>query len=68
LAAEQRVRAALIGTFPVGEVSISISASVGGGVWPDDGPTVKDLVRHADAAMYRNKTELRSPRPALAAR
>jgi diguanylate cyclase (GGDEF)-like protein len=59
-AAEQRVRDAFIEPFLLGEVPISVSASVGGGVWPDDGPTVRELVRYADAAMYRDKAELRS--------
>jgi diguanylate cyclase (GGDEF)-like protein len=58
-AAEARVRDAFIEPFPLGEVPVSISASVGGGVWPEDGRSVKELVRHADAAMYRDKAELR---------
>jgi diguanylate cyclase (GGDEF)-like protein len=58
-AAEQRVRDAFIEPFVLGEIPISISTSVGGGVWPHDGRTVKELVRHADAAMYRDKAELR---------
>ena len=65
-AAEQRVRDAFIDPFLLDETAISIGTSVGGGVWPDHGPTVKDLVRHADAAMYRNKTELRSAARVLA--
>jgi len=65
-AAEQRVREAFIDPFLLGETAISIGTSVGGGVWPDHGPTVKDLVRHADAAMYRNKSELRSTTRVLA--
>jgi diguanylate cyclase (GGDEF)-like protein len=60
-AAEQRAHDAFNEPFLLGEVPISISASVGGGVWPDDGPTVKELVRYADAAMYRDKAELRRP-------
>src|SRR5271155_3635956 len=59
-AAEQRVRDAFLTPFQLGKLPISISTSVGGGVWPDDGRTVKELVRHADAAMYRDKAELRS--------
>jgi len=58
-AAEQRVRDAFLTPFQLGKLPISISTSVGGGVWPDDGRTVKELVRHADAAMYRDKAELR---------
>jgi diguanylate cyclase (GGDEF)-like protein len=58
-AAEERVRDAFIEPFQLGEVPVSISTSVGGGVWPDDGHTVKELVRHADAEMYRDKAQLR---------
>jgi diguanylate cyclase (GGDEF)-like protein len=58
-AAEQRVRDAFVEPFLLGETPISISTSVGGGVWPHDGRTVKELVRHADAAMYRDKAALR---------
>ena len=44
------------GTLDVtGDVSVSVGASVGGGIWPDDGQTVSELVRHADAAMYEDK-------------
>jgi diguanylate cyclase (GGDEF)-like protein len=68
LAAEARVRDAFTEPLPLGDVSLLISASVGGGIWPEDGPTVKDLVRRADAAMYRNKTELRVLAGVLATR
>jgi diguanylate cyclase (GGDEF)-like protein len=61
-AAEARVRAAFIEAFMLGEVAISVSASVGGGVWPGDGGTVAELIRHADAAMYDDKAKgRRSP-------
>jgi diguanylate cyclase (GGDEF)-like protein len=56
-AAEQRVRAAFLEPFELGDVAVSISASVGGGIWPEDGRTVKELVRHADAAMYQDKAK-----------
>jgi diguanylate cyclase (GGDEF)-like protein len=58
-AAEQRVRAAFIEPFLIGEIPLSISTSVGGVVWPADGRTVNELVRRADAAMYRDKAKLR---------
>ena len=61
-AAERRVRAAFSEPFQLGELSIPISASVGGGVWPEDGDTVSDLVRHADAAMYQDKAQGRRRR------
>jgi diguanylate cyclase (GGDEF)-like protein len=60
--AEARVRAAFVEQFRLGELAISVGASVGGGVWPDDGRTVSELVRHADAAMYDEKAKgRRSP-------
>jgi diguanylate cyclase (GGDEF)-like protein len=58
-AAEQRVRDAFVEPFLLGAVPISVSTSVGGGIWPHDGRTVKELVRFADAAMYRDKAALR---------
>jgi diguanylate cyclase (GGDEF)-like protein len=61
-AAEARVRAAFVEPFMLGETAISIGASIGGGVWPNDGGTVADLARHADAAMYADKARgRRSP-------
>jgi diguanylate cyclase (GGDEF)-like protein len=54
-AAEGRVRAAFVEPFLLGDVRISIGASVGGALWPQHGRTVQELVRHADAAMYEDK-------------
>lgn len=58
-AAERRVREAFAEPFAVNGIAISVGASVGGGVWPEDGYTVSDLVRRADAAMYEDKARLR---------
>jgi diguanylate cyclase (GGDEF)-like protein len=58
-AAERRVRAAFSEPFAVDDVAISIGVSVGGGVWPEDGDTIRELVRHADAAMYLDKAKSR---------
>jgi diguanylate cyclase (GGDEF)-like protein len=58
-AAERRVRDAFTAPFDVGGLSVSVGASVGGGIWPDDGQTVSELVRHADAAMYEDKAHSR---------
>jgi diguanylate cyclase (GGDEF)-like protein len=58
-AAERHVRKAFVDAFDVGGVTLSVGASVGGGVWPNDGNTVPDLVRHADAAMYEDKARSR---------
>jgi diguanylate cyclase (GGDEF)-like protein len=58
-AAERRVRAAFAEQFIVDGIELSVGASVGGGIWPQDGQTVTDLVRHADAAMYVDKAHSR---------
>jgi diguanylate cyclase (GGDEF)-like protein len=60
-AAEGRVRAAFVEPFLLGDVAISVSASVGGGLWPEHGRTVQELVRHADGAMYKDKARGRRP-------
>jgi diguanylate cyclase (GGDEF)-like protein len=56
-AAEARVRTAFVEPFMLRDVAISVGASVGGGIWPRDGRTVTELVRHADAAMYEDKAK-----------
>jgi diguanylate cyclase (GGDEF)-like protein len=58
-AAERRVRSAFGEQFVVDGITLSVGASVGGGIWPQDGRTVTDLVRHADAAMYVDKAQSR---------
>ncbi|MBK6294663.1 MAG: diguanylate cyclase [Rhodoferax sp.] len=40
--------------------AVSVSPSVGISVFPDDGQTADELIRHADAAMYRAKNFGRS--------
>jgi diguanylate cyclase (GGDEF)-like protein len=61
-AAQSRVRSAFEDPFVVGGEDISVTASVGGGIWPDDGRTVRDLIRHADVAMYEDKANGRDAR------
>jgi diguanylate cyclase (GGDEF)-like protein len=36
---------------------VHISASIGIAIYPDDGTSMEDLVRHADIAMYQMKTD-----------
>jgi diguanylate cyclase (GGDEF)-like protein len=66
LAAEQRVRDAFLEPFLLGEVPVSIGVSIGGVVWPADTHSVNELVRRADAAMYREKAEHKGLDRALA--
>ncbi|MHB8234300.1 MAG: diguanylate cyclase domain-containing protein, partial [Solirubrobacteraceae bacterium] len=61
-AAEERVRDAFREPFRLGETSVALGASVGGGVWPADAGTTTELVRYADAAMYRDKARARRVR------
>ena len=63
-AAEARVRAAFAERFVVDGIELPVGASVGGGMWPQDGRSVSDLVRHADAAMYLDKARSRRERDA----
>jgi len=61
--AAQRFRDAFVEPFALGDVPISISASVGEGIWPDDARTVNALIKYADAAMYEDKAERKHSGP-----
>ena len=43
--------------------TLQVTVSVGVAVWPDDGPGAADLLRRADAAMYRTKRAGRDRTP-----
>jgi diguanylate cyclase (GGDEF)-like protein len=49
--------------FRVGGHEVSVKASVGVSVYPDDGTCPDDLVRNADGAMYRDKRRQTMPDP-----
>lgn len=51
----ERCRSALGEPVPLEERSFSLTASIGVAVYPEDGKEVSDLLRSADAAMYRSK-------------
>jgi diguanylate cyclase (GGDEF)-like protein/PAS domain S-box-containing protein len=51
-----RVQEALAAPFTVDDTELYITASIGIAVWPRDGEDVGDLLRNADAAMFRAKT------------
>jgi diguanylate cyclase (GGDEF)-like protein len=59
-ALKSRVRSAFIDPFVLDGMTISVGASVGGGIWPDDGQTVTELIRCADAEMYSDKANSRA--------
>ncbi len=44
----------------INDVELSLSASIGISVFPDDGSEVKQLLQHADQAMYRAKHQGRN--------
>lgn len=53
--AADKVRASLTGKVTLRGVELTIAASIGQAVYPDDGPGEDDLIRTADASMYRHK-------------
>jgi GGDEF domain-containing protein len=44
----------------VGDAVLTLGASVGLAMWPDDAREVEALMRHADAEMYRAKRAARA--------
>jgi diguanylate cyclase (GGDEF)-like protein len=54
-AAAERVAAAFEEPFEVAGKSLSVGASIGRAIWPEDAAEVEALMRHADASMYRAK-------------
>jgi diguanylate cyclase (GGDEF)-like protein len=54
--AGRRVREAFAAPFVIDGRPVQVGASVGEARWPGDGDGVEALLRHADAAMYREKT------------
>jgi diguanylate cyclase (GGDEF)-like protein len=55
----QKLLEAICRTMPWKDREIAVSASIGVAVWPDDGASLVDLVRNADAAMYEAKEKAR---------
>lgn len=54
-ATARRVLEALAVPFRIDDMSFSITCSVGIALYPNDGTTLNDLIKNADAAMYRVK-------------
>lgn len=55
-AAADKIMATLAGRTSLQGIELTISASIGQAVYPDDGETGDELIRAADASMYRIKT------------
>ena len=51
-----KIAAALRTPFVLGREALTISASIGGALFPSDGDSADTLMRRADTAMYRAKT------------
>jgi diguanylate cyclase (GGDEF)-like protein/PAS domain S-box-containing protein len=51
----RRVLEALALPFTLGDLNFSVTGSIGVAMYPNDGVTLDDLVKHADTAMYRVK-------------
>jgi diguanylate cyclase (GGDEF)-like protein/PAS domain S-box-containing protein len=56
----RRTLAVLNRPIRVGDQEITISASIGIAIFPDDGHNAADLVKHADTAMYHAKDQGRN--------
>jgi diguanylate cyclase len=57
MALAERIFEALRLPVCIDGVEVTISASIGCAMFPDDGSTVADLLRNADTAMYRAKAD-----------
>jgi diguanylate cyclase (GGDEF)-like protein len=55
-----KLRTLLRQPFRVGDQDVAIAVSIGSAVFPDVGAGYRDLLRHADAAMYRDKEARRT--------
>lgn len=56
----RRTQAVLARPFKVDDDEVSISASIGIAIFPDDGPDAASLLKRADAAMYHAKDQGRN--------
>ena len=53
----ERVSGAFNTPFSIGANRIQVDASIGATIFPDDGGDLETLLKHADLAMYRAKTQ-----------
>lgn len=50
-----RIQSALSEPFKLAQADVSLSASIGASLYPQHGATLRELMRHADAALYQVK-------------
>ena len=55
-----QIQQAIAEAFTILEHEFTLTASVGVAIYPDDGLQVDELMTKADAAMYKNKTEMKA--------
>jgi diguanylate cyclase (GGDEF)-like protein len=58
-AAAERVAGAFEQPFVVAGEELTVGASIGRAIWPEDAAEVEALMKHADASMYRQKRAAR---------
>ena len=63
VALAQKIRAAVGTPFALPGGDATVTASIGIGVYPDDGRDAEELLKAADVAMYRTKRETAVPTP-----
>ena len=60
----EKIRDRIDGCYGIDDTEVRISASIGFAVYPTDGHYCDDLLKHADASMYRNKVARHGSRAA----
>ncbi|MBK6744124.1 MAG: diguanylate cyclase [Hydrogenophilales bacterium] len=53
----QLIQGALRFPLPLAEGALPVSGSIGTSLFPEDGASAGELLRHADVAMYRQKQQ-----------
>jgi diguanylate cyclase (GGDEF)-like protein len=53
----ETMRAHLAAPYAIDGGAITVTASIGTAIYPDDGKSFDDLIQYADAAMYRAKDQ-----------
>jgi diguanylate cyclase len=57
----ETIRVHLAAPYAIGAGAITVTASIGIAIYPEDGENYDDLIQYADAAMYRAKDRVGAP-------